>query len=276
MRCARTKGARGVARVDAIAVLACVGFLGAVGAGADLHPRSVRDAAQLRQIHVALATFARDFDGLYPSPGRINRRPVDLGGQLRDVPGRGEPDTARDTTANLYSALIMTNYFTPRFVVSPVERNPNVEVHETYDWAVYSPIDDVYWDEEFKADLQELSHVSYAHLVLYGKRIEIRRRDPDDAAFPVLGNRGPRDGRIDPRSYTCGPHGHWTGHIVYNDGRVVMERTTAPEGVTFFGGPDGVRKPDNLFAFDDGVAGVDAILTFTKRMTDDGPVVQFD
>jgi hypothetical protein len=35
-------------------------------------------------------------------------------------------------------------------------------------------------------------------------------------------------------------------------------------------------RPDNIFAMESGPRGADAILSFTKAMTDEGPQLQFD
>lgn len=221
-----------------------------------------------------MIVFAREFGGVFPSPGWIDRLPVKIGGRLQEIPGRGEKDITQNTTAKLYSALIMQNYVEPATVISPVERNPNVKVRSNYDWEIYNPVKDVYWDPQFKADLVEVSHVSYAHMVLFGKRVDAQWRDTMAAKFPVISNRGPKDGKLDPASYTCGPHGHWAGNVVFNDNHTELLKTTKPKHVLF--DSNGQKKRDNLFAFDDGIDGADTILTFTKRMTTDGPVIQHD
>jgi prepilin-type processing-associated H-X9-DG protein len=80
-----------------------------------------------------------------------------------------------------------------------------------------------------------------------------------------------------PDSLTCRIHpplSTWVGNVCYNDGHVAQHDTFTPAGLSFE--RDGQRVLDNLFAFDDGVGGRDAILTFTKEMTEDGPVVQHD
>ncbi len=232
----------------------------------------MKDAAKLKTIDQAMLSFARQYRGRQlPTPGVIDRLPVPGRG---DVPGRGEEDITQNTTANLYSMQIMQNYFAPPLIISPVERNPNVKAKNDYAWNVYSPRDDVYWDVRFKADLTKESHTSYAHMVIFGKRKEAHWRDNQLSEIPRLSNRGPKDGTLDPDSYTCGPHGHWVGNVVFNDSHVELLKTTTPERVRFV--LNGQKKQDNLFAFDDGIGGVDAILTFTSEMSKDGPKIQHD
>ncbi len=280
----RLRGGR--SRIDTLATVACAGLLVIVasvvlgqtrpsgGPPAEAHPLSVKDASQLAEIHQAMVIFANEWGGLLPRPGLINRLPVELDGQLRQIPGRGEEDISLNTTANLYSSLIAQNYFAPTLVISPVERSPEVSVRGSYDYNQYDPAEDVYWDPQFKADLLSGSHTSYAHLLLFGKRVDAQWRDTMDPKFPVLGNRGPKGGKLDPSSYTCGPHGNWAGNVVYNDNHVEFEVTTTPSGLFFQSGE--ARKPDNIFAIDDGPRGRDAVLTFTKRMTASGPLLQHD
>ncbi len=130
----RLRGGR--SGIDTLATVACAGLLVIVasvvlgqtrpsgGPPAEAHPLSVKDASQLAEIHQAMVIFANEWGGLLPRPGLINRLPVELDGQLRQIPGRGEEDISLNTTANLYSSLIAQNYFAPTLVISPVERSP--------------------------------------------------------------------------------------------------------------------------------------------------------
>jgi hypothetical protein len=268
---------RGVARTDILACAGCAVIACTIGslvpgqaedrvdpAGFQPHPKSMKDAAQLRAIHQSWLIFAREFSGILPTPGLIDRLPFN--GQ--EIPGRGEEDINANTTANLYSACIMHNYFTPELIISPVERNPKVRVMADYDYEAFDPVKDVYWDARFKADLTAGSNVSYAHMPIYGQRKLKEWRDTSNSAWPLLGNRGPKDGKADPSSYTCGPHGNWAGNVVFSDNhsQPFQKSTSIPLR-------DG--QLDNIFASDD-ANGTDAILTFTREITDKGPVFQFD
>ena len=94
------------------------------------------------------------------------------------------------------------------------------------------------------------------------------------ATIPLLGNRGPKDGIRDPNSWTYGRNGKWAGHIVFGDGHVEYTEVFTPNGL--FWEDRGQRLPDNLFRMEDGPGGIDVILAFTKEMTTDGPVLQYD
>ena len=59
-----------------------------------------------------------------------------------------------------------------------------------------------------------------------------------------------------------------------NDNGVEWLTTMTPSWLTFES--NGWQMPDNIFAFDDGIDGGDVILSFTKDITEDGPVVQHD
>lgn len=278
---------RGMTIVEVAVSLICAAAMGtgiAVTAGAmhsddpaaaRLSSKSLRDAAHLRQIHGGFITFAQRYrPGHYPIPGRVRRLPVENGTNDGGENAEGPEDVTQNTTANIFSLLVMGRYYPPRLLISPIERNPKVRELEGYRYDVFDPESNTYWDDAFTADLETGSHVSYAHMPIFGERVERHWWHTGDSTSAVLGNRGPREGRLDPASHTCGPHGHWSGHVVFNDNHVEMRRETGPESLTFDRNDESHR--DNLFRFDDGVAGVDRILTFTKAMTDEGPTVQFD
>jgi hypothetical protein len=204
---------RGLTRIEPLALLACgIILVSAVAVvlarSGDLrqpvfHPLTIKDGAQLRQIHQSLVVFGREGNGRFPRPGLINRLPVN--GQR--IPGRGQEDVSQNTTANLFSSLIAQNFVTPELLVSPVERNDKVRVlkQDRYDYTKVRPAENVFWDDAFKADLKVLSHVSYAHMPIHGERAAKHWRDTMDSHVSTLGNRGPRDGKVDPKSITNGP-----------------------------------------------------------------------
>jgi hypothetical protein len=195
------------------------------------------------------------------------------------VPARGEEDITQNTTANLFSLGVMQNYFAPELCVSPQEPSQRVIVLDTstYDWKQYRPASGVYWDTAFKADLTDVSHVSYAHMPLFGKRRELYWCDRMNTTFPIIGNRGPLNGVHNPQSVTNRIHppgDRWNGYVCFIDNHVDQLSTFTPDGLSFT--QDGKEVPDNIFAVEDGAAGADAILSFTTKMTKDGPVLQHD
>lgn len=280
---------RGVTLIDVLVICACsilvlvtasvvLGQAGPNHAGSGAHhPLSMKDADQLKQIHAAMVVFAEANKSRYPIPGFINRKAADLDGDGEgdaEISGVGPEDVALNTTANFYSSMIAMHFLPLELVISPVDRNPNVKVDDDYNLSAYSPADDSYWDVGFKADLMDGSNTSYAHLVLHSRRKLRMWRHTVGGVWPILSNRGPKDGKPNPKSYTCGPHGNWSGHVVYADNHVVFHNSTRPQGVSFI--VNDFVQQDNLFAFDHGLAGKDTILTFTKQMTEEGPVIQHD
>src|SRR5690606_1793926 len=104
------------------------------------------------------------------------------------VPGRGRIDWSLNTTDNLFSASITHNYFTPDLAVGPTEPSSRVLVKENYNWNWYDPKIGQHWagigangfvnqQERFRADLGVLSHTSYAHLALFGARLQFEWKD---------------------------------------------------------------------------------------------------
>ena len=222
--------------------------------------KSIKDAVQVDQIHKAMIIWAREYEGNMPRPGLVNRL---ADGDLQ-LPGRGPEDTSANITANLYSLLLSHNYITPEILISPVERNPNVKVMKDYKYEQYNPANDIYWDSDFTADLKQASNVSYAHPPLVEPHVKLWNDDmrPD---YAQLGNRGPRDGKLNPDSHTCGPHGHWAGNVAFGDNHTELLTTTTPSDL------DG----DNLFAADKDRE-TDCLLAFTGEVEDGKATVQFD
>jgi hypothetical protein len=62
--------------------------------------------------------------------------------------------------------------------------------------------------------------------------------------------------------------------VLFADGHVDFIDTFTPAGIVFEEG--GQSVPDNLFMMETGEDGSDAILSFTRELTDTGPVLQHD
>ena len=231
----------------------------------------VEDGTRLRQIRLSLLVAARDYQGRYPTPGLVNRLP--LNGV--ETPGRGEEDESLNTTASLYSVMVMQNYLSPELLISPLERNPNVDAmdNDFYDFDAYSPATSRYWDPSFKADLVTGSNVSYGHMPLVGERKNRWWQESLGGHFALLGNRGPRDGKPDRNSYTCDRHGNWSGNIVFADGSVEWLTVMQVPSISPAANSGGL---DNLFTFDRDGAADDMIVTFTSEITDGEPKIQHD
>ncbi len=265
---------RGLGRVEVLAIVLSVAVLFAIvvislqfAVRGHPQPPHMADATQIKGIHQSLLIFARQNDGLFPTPGLIDRLPIDVGGGLQELPDRGEEDISKNTTASLFSVMVMQNYFDPVQCVGPTEPNPKVTVYgdkgPQYNWNNYNPAAGIYWDPEFAADLKTGSNVSYAHLPLFGERKIKQWRESLDANFALLGNRGPRNGDPAVQSITYDihpPFDKWTGNICFNDGHVEFMDSMTHNG-------------DNFFADEDGR---DMFLTFTARVAAGQPVFQHD
>ena len=230
------------------------------------------DATQIRVSHECWATYAKSFDGLLPSPGLVERLPID---GVR-IPGRGAEDISQNTTANLFSLHSAQNYFSPDMSVGPTEPNPVVTVFDAYNYQAYSPATGKAWDPNFKADLQTGSNVSYAHMPLYGLLKDKYWRDTfsGSSAIPILGNRGPHNGVSDPKSWTLKihePHDQWSGNICFADGHVEF-LVGLPTAKT----SDGRTISTQVIFKTDRPDDPDGVLTFMKEMKPDGPVIQHD
>lgn len=219
--------------------------------------RSFQDELYLDSIFKSMLAHAVDHRGRFITPSEVARG-----------------DRGLDTTANLFSAMVMADYVPTNQLVSGNEFSGYVSVMHDYDKTLYNPNQGVFWDPGFKADLQNLSHVSFAHMPLVGERFDRRWTDSMSGEFPLLGNRGPKDGREDPQSRTYGRNGKWGGHLVFGDGHIKFVDSFTPQGLTIE--VDGKHYADNIFFMDMEATGGDAIIAFTKTMSEAGPELQFD
>jgi hypothetical protein len=183
-------------------------------------------------------------------------------------------DWTRDTTANLFSALVMERAVTCENLISKNEFSGYVEPYESYDFLAYDPANGVHWDPNFRADLADISNTSYAHMPLYGARQSKFWRTSMNANVAIVGNRGPKDGVHDLNSWTYSPDGTWGAHVLYGDGHIDFTYDFAP-GRAYFE-RDGQRYSDNLYAMEDGPEGLDSILSFTQSLSEIGLELQFD
>ncbi len=222
---------------------------------------SFEDTQYLYSLFGSLTAAAQGNEGRYITPGELTG--------FRD--GRDGRD---NTTANLFSAMIANHYTVPGQLISGNEYSPNVVVDEDYDYTAYRPATGTYWDPGFVADLAVESNDSFAHVPLYGQRLRRYWRFTTGARTPLLGNRGPKGGVDDPDSHTYGRNGRWAGHVVFGDGHIDFIETFTPAGL--FLSSAGERRPDNIFDMEEGPEGLDAILSFTRKVTPDGPDLQHD
>lgn len=218
--------------------------------------KSAKDAAQLRQIHTALANYAAN------DPAQMYLRP----GLLASPQTSGDSDSqtedcALNHSAPLYSALIAQNYLTPDILISPIEVNDAVDEKMDYDWGVIDPAGNILWDASFAMRLDDPrigANGSYAHLAICGDRRTTRWRDGTKTASnePVLANRGVRNGVTEGDDYVKSPtlqfhdaDDRWVGNVVYNDNHTSREETFYPPAVSYEppNSDVGLMK-DNIFA----------------------------
>jgi prepilin-type N-terminal cleavage/methylation domain-containing protein len=250
---------RGFTLIELLVVMAIiallVGLLLPALAKARATAKLTKDGTQVKQVHQSWLIFAREFDGILPTPGLVRRLSDPVLGQR--VPGRGPEDQAQNSHANLYSLCIMQNYFSPNLCVGTTEVNGNVSVKDDYNWERYNPIGNnpIYWDTTFQAKLDSVCNVSYATMPIAGDRKVQEWKDSMNSQFAVVGNRGPVEGDLDVmlESLTKELHGgreEWVGQICYNDNHIKVSKTFWPEGINYQ--QAGQSIPDNLFANETG------------------------
>ncbi|MCH6551240.1 MAG: type II secretion system protein, partial [Planctomycetes bacterium] len=111
-----------------IAIIALlVGLLLPALAKAQRNAKTLKDKAQIREIHQAFLGFANEAKGKLPTPGLIHRNRADLDGNgvgTTFLAGVGPEDYTRNHSAALYSACIAQNLFGPDILIGPTEVNP--------------------------------------------------------------------------------------------------------------------------------------------------------
>ncbi len=251
------------------------------GSAKELTVRSMEDKLNLYALAQSLMVEAMNEGGRFPVPSAIAAKGPgdeewDGSGRGNRRGGRGEPegDVSLNTTANLFSVLVMKRLINPEQLISGNEFSGYVEPYEHYNYGAYRPGEGVFWDPGFRADLAYLSHTSFAHVPLRGERWRKYWLAHGSSRFPILGNRGPKDGVLEPNSYTIGRNGEWGGHLVFADGHIEFQATTEMSGLNYT--QEGTMIPDNLFRMEKGSDGTDAILSFTKAMKREGVELQFD
>ncbi len=211
----------------------------------------MQDMMQLRQLMQSVQMKAGADAGEYPRPSQRTK------------------DIQDDTTANLFSLLVAERYVSPEALISPMDSGL-VEPITDYGWGSWDPTNGEFWDSGFKSDLDDVSHVSYAHMVLHGNRLSHWSAGNMTSDFPLVGNRGPRDGIESTESWACLENGTWAGQIAFGDGHIDL----------FIGAPKAVRGgrhgADHFFRIDDEDRHEDAILGFTSEMDESGPTLQWD
>ena len=221
--------------------------------------RSFEDQMQMQSLMQAMIAGANDNRGRYLTPSDLT----------------GTKDLGLNTTANLTSAMVMNHYPTCHLLMSANEYSPYVQEKTDYNYEAYNPGTKVMWDTSFVADLSNISNTSYAHMPLCGERFEKYWRADFGGGFPIIRNRGPKNGVDDPDSYSYGRNRQWGGHIAFGDGHVIFTNAFDLPGLTVKN-PQGQPVPDNVFNMETGPKGSDGILSFTKKVTKDNVEVQSD
>ncbi len=266
----RTKGFTLIELLVVIAIIALlVGLLLPALAKAQRNARSMKDSAQIKEIHQSFIGFANEHKGKLPTPGLIDRLPDPYLGI--DMPDLGPQDHALNITKNLYSAMIAQDFFNTDILIGPTEVNLLVVEDTDYDYAMYNPGADTYWDPNFSMGLQypqdfdnPLAEVncSYAHMAICGDRKSTKWRDTQAGGDPILGTRGvgvddgetiinPGDDAYEqsPTLELHGPKRQWVDNICFNDNHMERLGHFYPQLTTYEdpGTPQGPQK-DNIFA----------------------------
>jgi len=198
--------------------------------------RSLKDSTQVKQIHTAMLSFASQNKGRFPTPGLINRLVDENTGTQQ--PNLGLEDNARNNTASFYAAMIAQDFVPTILLIGPTEANAVVVEDKNYDYDLYNPGADVYWDPGFVANIHQSPangqcNTSYSHMAICGKRKKEKWKDVGAAGDPIVGNRGvgkltavtivlPGENEYtkSPTLLLHDPKKVWGGNVCFNDSHV--------------------------------------------------------
>lgn len=239
-------------------------------AKAQRNAKTLKDSAQINQIHKAFLIFAQQHKSRLPIPGLINRDAADLDGNGvgdTQIPDVGPENYTLNHSANLYSAMISHEYFNTDILIGPTEENDVVVEFLDYNFEAYNPSNDTYWDSAFKMFIHIPpghnleANCSYAHMALVGERKVRKWKDSQSAADPALSTRGTaraddpfRGGDMTGPEYTKSPtlllhdtRKQWVGNVCFMDNHTETLRTFYPQ-LTAYEASDADRDiKDNIF-----------------------------
>ncbi len=195
---------------------------------------ALKDGAQIKQIHLAMTTYATSNSDRYPVPSLVDRQGYTEGANLTAAqPGDTDPDRwHKNRTGPIYSIMIHNGSIVPEIVISPNETNGSIEQDGDYH---YSPSEELTgvnveglasWDPTFAgtpandelvreggwitgaADIPTGGNVSYAHQPL--EAVLTARaatgRNSFRSSDPILSNRGPAYSNSGhPAAWPCTP-----------------------------------------------------------------------
>jgi len=259
------------AMLDALALVVIAGALGSIAMVANPvtkareSSKQLKDATQIRGIGQALVIWAGVNKGQYPSPARLDRYNFTV----------ADNGNAKNTTAAIYSILVWNASVTTELLVSPLENNPKIKPHTSYDnrkpkTAVNSL--NAQWDPSLSGDMNSAvgGHISYAHLQPAGDRLS-RWSNTFDASHAQLAYRGPQitastvhdeftatptfanDKSLTFNVYAhAGKPGSWSGNVAFADNHVeFIANHFTPKGKTETGAQyttaKGEKRPDLAF-----------------------------
>lgn len=271
------KRKRGFTLIELLVVIAIIalliGLLLPALAKAQRNAKTLKDSTQINQIHKAFLIFAQQNRSRLPIPGLINRLEADLDGDGEgdiQISGVGPEDYIMNNTARLYASALGQRYFNTDILIGPTEESDNIVEDQDYDYELYNPANDTYWDDDFKMNIHTLNgeaNASYAHMALVGQRKIRKWKDSQDAGDPAVSTRGTgsatnwRGGDITGEFYTKSLtlllHGYrkqWIGNVCFMDNHTQTVENFYPQ-LTAYEATDSDRDvKDNIFdaEFSDG------------------------
>ena len=255
-----------------VAIIALlIGLLLPALAKAQRNAKTMRDSAQINQIHKSFLIFAQGHKSRLPIPGIINRDLADLNGDgvgTIQIPDVGPEDYKQNKSANLYSTMISQEYFNTNILIGPTEEADVVREDKDFNFEAYNPAQDVYWDDNFKMDINfdpgpnGQANASYAHMAIVGERKIRKWKDSQAAEDPALGTRGTESSTGDARrggsmtgpeyekSLTLLLHGtkrQWVGNICFMDNHTETLQTFYPQLTAYESSESDRDIKDNIF-----------------------------
>ena len=264
------KRKRGFTLIELLVVIAIIalliGLLLPALAKAQRNAKTLKDATQINQIHKAALIFAQQHKSRLPIPGLINRLMADIDGDGQgdlELTGVGPEDFTMNTSSRLYASMLGQRYFNSDILIGTTEENAVIVQDEDYNYEMYDPANDTYWDDSFKMAVHTLSgeaNASYAHMALVGQRKIRKWKDSQDAGVPAFSTRGTghdtsyHGGQLTGEKYsksiTLLLHGYrkqWVGNVCFMDNHTVTMETFYPQLTSYESNDSDRDVKDNIF-----------------------------
>lgn len=236
--------------------------------------RRTKDQSQVKSLVAALVVFSQSNSDNYPLPSLLDKRNDTMDAK------KGSPEE-KDNTGNILSVLCYLNILKPEILVSPLERNQQIQIDRAFEYGTPKQAknpDKALWDPGMTGMPNEagtgvgkgrrdpaVGATSYAYTPPFGKRARMWM-NTGKSSEAVVADRGPRyegtpggwklaaaqGGQDSMTMKMFGGGSSWRGNVGYNDGAAKLETKPDPDSLpTRYSAVAFAGTTDNMFVNED-------------------------